>query len=116
MLNVSLDADALRPVIEAAVAETLARLRDDEAQVGERMAFDEPTAAGLLSLEPHQLQDERLRGRITASTIVGRRIRDLREDLLAYLGRNRGKNLKWKKPNASRWRLSAKGFGEVARW
>ena len=89
MLNVTLDADALRPVIEAAVAETLARLRDDEARLGDRMAFDEPTAAWLLSLEHHQLRDERLRGRITASTIVGRRIRYLREDLLAYLGRNR---------------------------
>ncbi len=89
MLNVTLDAESLRPVIEAAVAETLARLRDDEAHVGDRMAFDEPTAARLLSLEPHQLRDERLRGRITASTIVGRRIRYQREDLLAYLGRNR---------------------------
>ena len=67
----------------------MARLWDDEARLGDRLAFDEPTAARLLSLEPHQLRDERLRGRITASTIVGRRIRYLREDLLAYLGRNR---------------------------
>lgn len=89
MLNVTLDSDALRPVIEATVAETVARLWDDEARLGDRLAFDEPTAARLLSLEPHQLRDERLRGRITASTIVGRRIRYLREDLLAYLGRNR---------------------------
>ena len=89
MLNVSLDADALRPVIEATVAETLARMADDDARLGDKLAFDEPTAARLLSLEPHQLRDERLRGRITASTIVGRRIRYQRLDLLAYLARNR---------------------------
>ncbi len=89
MLNVSLDAEALRPVIEAIVAETLARLADDNARFGEVLAFDEPKAAGLLSLEPHQLRDERLRGRITASQIVGRRIRYQKHDLLAYLARNR---------------------------
>ena len=89
MLNVSLDADALRPVIEAAVAETLARLACDEARLGDRLAVDEPTAARMLSLEPHQLRDERLRGRIAASAIVGRRIRYQRQDLLAYLARNR---------------------------
>lgn len=89
MLNVSLDADVLRPVIEATVAETLARLSDDAARMGDVLAFDEPTAARMLSLEPHQLRDERLRGRITASQIVGRRIRYLKQDLMAYLARNR---------------------------
>lgn len=89
MLNVTLDADALRRFIEATVAETLARIADDDARMGDRLAFDEPTSARLLSLEPHQLRDERLRGRITASVIVGRRIRYQRGDLLAYLARNR---------------------------
>lgn len=89
MLNVSLDADALRPVIEATVAETLSRMADDEVRMGDRLAFDEPTAARMLSLEPHQLRDERLRGRVTASQIVGRRIRYVRGDLLAYLARHR---------------------------
>lgn len=89
MLNVSLDADALRAVIEATVAETLARMADNDAQMGDRLAFDEPTAARMLSLEPHQLRDERLRGRVTASQIVGRRIRYVRGDLLAYLARHR---------------------------
>ena len=89
MLNLSLDADALRPVIEATVAETLTRMADNDAQMGDRLAVDEPTAARMLSLEPHQLRDERLRGRITASQIVGRRIRYVRGDLLAYLARHR---------------------------
>ncbi len=81
--------DDLRPLIEAVVAATVARLADDEARLGDVLAFDEPTAARLLSLEPHQLRDERLRGRITASQIVGRRIRYRRNDLLTYLERNR---------------------------
>jgi hypothetical protein len=33
----------------------------------------------------HQLRDERLRGKITASKIVGGRIRYTREDLVQYL-------------------------------
>lgn len=89
MLNVSLDADALRPIIEATVAATLVQLRSDEAKLGDRIAFNEQEAARLLALEPHQLRDERLRGRIAASVIVGRRIRYAREDLMAYLSRNR---------------------------
>jgi hypothetical protein len=89
VLNLSLDSDALRPLISAVVAETVARMADDEARLGDVLAFDEPTAARMLSLEPHQLRDERLRGRITASQIVGRRIRYVRDDLLQYLARNR---------------------------
>ena len=89
MLNLTLDADALRPLIESVVAETVSRLADEQARLGDVLAFDEPTAAQMLSLEPHQLRDERLRGRITASQIVGRRIRYQRQDLLAYLARHR---------------------------
>jgi hypothetical protein len=38
----------------------------------------------MIGLAPHRLRDERLRGRITASSIVGRRVRCLRQDLLDY--------------------------------
>ncbi len=89
MLNVSLNADALRPVIEATVAETVARLRDEQARLGDVLAFDELTAARMLGLEQHQLRDERLRGRIGFSRIVGGRIRYSMQDLLAYLARQR---------------------------
>ena len=89
MLNLSLDSDALRPLIEAVVAETVARLADEDARLGDVLAFDEATAARMLSLEPHQLRDERLRGRVAASRITGRRIRYVREDLMVYLARNR---------------------------
>ncbi len=88
-MQVNFDSDDLRQLVETVVAECLARLADDEARLGDRLAFDEPTAAWKLSLEPHQLRDERLRGRIAASKIVGRRIRYVRSDLLAYLARHR---------------------------
>lgn len=88
-MRVIFDNDDLRPLIKTIVAETLAQMADDEARLGDKLAFDEPTAARMLSLEPHQLRDERLRGRITASQIVGRRIRYVRDDLLAYLARHR---------------------------
>ena len=88
-MQVNFDSDDLRPLVETVVTECLARLAADEARLGDRLAFDEPTAARMLALEPHQLRDERLRGRITASQIVGRRIRYQRQDLLAYLARNR---------------------------
>ena len=89
MLNISLDADALRPVIEAAVAETMARLTADSANMGDKLAFDEQEAARLLDIEPHVLRDARLRGCISASRITGRRIRYAKSDLLEYLQRNR---------------------------
>jgi hypothetical protein len=42
-----------------------------------------------LGLHVHQLRDERRRGRIQASQIVGRRIRYLRADLERYLAERR---------------------------
>lgn len=88
-MQLSIDPVELAPIIAAAVAETLRRIADDEARMGDRIAVDEPEAARLLSLKYEQLRDERLRGRITASQIVGRRIRYQRSDLLAYLNARR---------------------------
>ena len=88
-MQVMIDPAELAPIIAATVAEVMARIRDDEAALGDRLAFSEPVAARLLELEPHQLRDERLRGRIAASQIVGRRIRYLRADLVEYLARHR---------------------------
>ena len=88
-MQVSIDPEELAPIIEATVQATLARIRDDEQQLGDRLAVDEPTAARMLGLERHQLRDERARGRIASSQIVGRRIRYTRSDLLAYLAKNR---------------------------
>lgn len=79
----------LKPLVEAIVATALLSLAKDQAAIGDRLAIPEAEAARLLSLQPHQLRDERLRGRIAASRIVNRRIRYSRQDLLEYLTRNR---------------------------
>lgn len=88
-MQVMIDPTELAPIIAATVSEVMARIREDEAALGDKLAFSEPHAARLLDLEPHQLRDERLRGRIAASQIVGRRIRYRRDDLLAYLNAHR---------------------------
>ncbi len=88
-MQVNIDSAELAPIIEATVTATMARLREQETALGDQLAFSEPKAARLLELEPHQLRDERLRGRIAASQIVGRRIRYLRADLVEYLARHR---------------------------
>lgn len=79
------DAETLRPLVQAIVTEALAQLDADKASLGERLAYSEEEGARLLGLETHQLRDERRRGRINASQIVGRRIRYTRDDLVAYL-------------------------------
>ena len=89
-LNLQIDPEALRPLVHAVVEEVLTRLEAERGKLDGRLAYSEPEAAALLGLQPHQLRDERLRGRIRASQIVGKRIRYMREDLVAYLmaGRN----------------------------
>ena len=88
-MQIIIDSTELRPVIEAAARETIAQIRQDEETLNDRIAFSETEAARLLGLQTHQLRDERRRGRIGSSAIVGRRIRYARQDLLAYLARNR---------------------------
>jgi len=86
-----LDPILLKPLIEQVVVEVLAQVENARAGLGDRIAFSEQEAAYLLDLKPHQLRDERRRGRITASSIVGRRIRYLRQDLLTYMTSRRCK-------------------------
>jgi hypothetical protein len=90
IVPVTLDAEALKPLVRAVVEETLAAVRSAEAAVPtDRLCYSEPEAARLLGLEAHQLRDERLRGRIVASKVVGSRIRYQRSDLLDYLAERR---------------------------
>jgi hypothetical protein len=84
-LSINLDPEALTPLVEMVVQTTLARLEAVRTALDGKLAYSEEEAARLLGLEPHVLRDERRRGKITASKIVGRRIRYLREDLTAYL-------------------------------
>ncbi len=90
-MKLELSADDLRPVIEAAVAETIKQLRADEATLGGKLAYTEPEAAELLSMQAWQLRDERRDLRISASVGRGGRILYSRDDLLTYL-----QNRKWK--------------------
>lgn len=90
-MNLSLNPTELKALIAEAVAETLQQLEADGALLGNQIAIPEAEAARLLSQEPHQLRDERLAGRITASVGRGGRILYSRQDLLAYL-----KNRRWK--------------------
>jgi hypothetical protein len=79
--------ESLRALVRDAVAEGLAQL--DRPPVlnggGDRLAYSEEQAAELLGLRVHQLRDERRRKKISASAIVGRRIRYQRQDLEKYL-------------------------------
>jgi hypothetical protein len=88
-IQVNFDADALRPLIGSVVEEALTRLESDKAAVLDRLAYSEAEAARLLSLKEHVLRDERRRGRIKASKIVGGRVRYSRDDLLGYLAGRR---------------------------
>jgi hypothetical protein len=88
-LHIYIDLAALRPLISCVVQETLKLVAEDRAQLGDRLAYSEEEAARLLGLNCHQLRDERYRGRVGASKIVGGRICYTRQDLLDYLHRRR---------------------------
>jgi hypothetical protein len=88
-VSLAVDPDALKPLVAAVVREVLAQVREAEGQLPDKLCFSEAEAARLLGLNPWQLRDERRRGRITASAIVGNRIRYSRADLLKYLADRR---------------------------
>src|SRR5690242_10723471 len=86
----SIDPEALRPLVEQVVQLAIERMEEMKAELPpDRLAYSEPEAAALLGLNTHQLRDERLRGRVAASLVVGRRVRYLRSDLIDYLMRER---------------------------
>ena len=86
VLPLAVDPEALRQLVRAVVAEALEQLGHAQTALSDgRVCYSETEAAALLGLNPHQLRDERLRGRIAASAVVGRRIRYRRGDLERYL-------------------------------
>lgn len=89
MFNISIPPGELKSLVATVVAETLSTVQADQAKLGDKLAYTEPEAARLLSMAPHQLRDERLRGRVGASGVVGRGVRYTRDDLLKYLNRER---------------------------
>ena len=88
-MQVTFDAGEIESLVAKTVRETILQMQRVQDSMGGQLAFDERTAARLLGLESHQLRDERLRGRIAASRIVGSRVRYQRADLQAYLDRGR---------------------------
>lgn len=78
------DIDALRPVIDAAVEATLAKINETGQRVGDQLAYSEANAAALLGIGRHQLRDARYRQEI-AAVKVGKSWLYTRESLLRFL-------------------------------
>jgi hypothetical protein len=90
-LALAIEPDALLPLIQSIVSETLAALEQDRQRVPpERLAYSEAEAAALMGLHVHQLRDEREKmKRIGYTRIVGGRIRYTPDNLHAYLQKER---------------------------
>jgi hypothetical protein len=84
-IELSVDPEQLRQLIGEAVRAYIEQAGAGGFQQDGRLAFTEEEAAEKLGLAEHVLRDERLRGRIKASKIVGARIRYTLLDLQAYL-------------------------------
>ena len=84
--QITIDPETLKPIIATIIVEVLAAQEANRAALGDdRLAYSEAEAARMLGLNQHVLRDERLRGRIQASQIMGRRVRYTRDDLMNYL-------------------------------
>ena len=90
-MKLHFDSEDLAPLIREILTEVLDQVNADNAMVGKRLAIPEAEAARLLSMEPHQLRDERYDGRIKASMSRGGRIVYAKSDLIGYLNRRRWK-------------------------
>jgi hypothetical protein len=77
--------------IESLVREVVHAMMTDPQQplINGKMALNEKDAAALLSLNPWQLRDLRIAGKISHHRIVGDRVRYTPDDLRAYLDRGR---------------------------
>lgn len=85
----SSDVEGLRPLIAAAVRETLDEIQASDAKLGDRLGHTEPEAAALLGVAPHVLRDCRLRGEISARRVGARYIYS-RAALLEFLRADSG--------------------------
>jgi hypothetical protein len=74
----------LESLIRRIAVETIAEFQRGQDRLG-KLAYPEPEAAALLSMEPWQLRDERRDGRIGASVGRGGKILYAKSDLLRYL-------------------------------
>jgi hypothetical protein len=86
-LNIELDPEALRPIIDQAITEALNRQEQFRELLDGRLAFSEAEAAALLGLNEHQLRGERRRRRIEHCRVVGNKVRYTVLQLMNYLNR-----------------------------
>jgi hypothetical protein len=93
MADIRLCGDELRPVIQDVVRTVIEELTRMSQLMHGKLAVTEEQAAELLDLNPWQLRDIRLAGKIEFSRIVGNKIRYTLSDLLDYLRKHhqRGK-------------------------
>ena len=89
MANLNIDFEELRPLVREIIETVLSENEQLKQLLNGRLAITEPDAAALLGLNPWQLRDLRLAGKITHSCIVGGRIRYTFEDLTGYLRSSR---------------------------
>ena len=87
MANLVINPDELKPLVREIVEAVLGECEQIKTLLNGKLAIAEPEAAALLGLNPWQLRDLRLAGKITHSRIVGGRIRYTPDDLLGYLRR-----------------------------
>jgi hypothetical protein len=85
MADLRISPEELQPLVRQIVEAVLAETRRQEQFLNGKLAVPEAEAAALLALNPWQLRDLRLAGKINHSRIVGGRIRYTADDLLDYL-------------------------------
>ena len=89
MADLHISRDELKPLVREIVEAVLTEVEQFKQLLNGKLAITEPEAAALLELNPWQLRDLRLAGKISHSRIVGGRIRYTLDDLTDYLRRCR---------------------------
>jgi hypothetical protein len=89
MADLRISPEELQPLVRQIVEAVLAETGRHEQLLAGKLAVSEAEAAALLGLNPWQLRDLRLAGKITHSRVVGGRIRYTLDDLSGYLRRTR---------------------------
>jgi hypothetical protein len=88
MADLRVDPDELRPLVQDVVRSVMDELTGLNHLVHGKLALSEEEAAELLGLNPWQLRDLRLAGKIGYVRVVGNRVRYTPADLLDYLRRH----------------------------
>jgi hypothetical protein len=84
-MQLNVEVAGLREIIIQTVEVVLSQRERIRAELSDRLAYDEPTAAALLDLNPWQLGDLRREGKIGHTRIVRNQVRYLHRDLMEYL-------------------------------